>query len=422
VASSPDELRPDVLVVGAGAIGVAAAHALAERGVGVVVVEARDAPGAECSYGNAGLISPSHCIPLAAPGLLGRVPGWLRPGGAVYVKPRLSLSLARFGIELLRSCNQNRMIAGLRTLRDLARASRDSFEQHVRDGLEFGYRRDGLMNVCVSERALQALLEDAELLRREGLEPEVLGPSEARRREPALRADISGGVFWAEDAHCEPGRFVTELARAAERRGVHFELGLRVTGLDGAPGGAIAAVRTERGTFRPRKVVLAAGAWTPELARMAGLRIPLEAAKGYHVELRDGAPQLRMPLIFQESVFAATPMGGALRLAGTMEFVGLDPELSPPRALRLLDEARLYLDGLNGSGPRKIWCGFRPCTPDSLPIVGQSGRVPNLLLATGHAMLGLTLAPATGRALADLALDGRCNLPIEPLSPARYRL
>ena len=155
---------------------------------------------------------------------------------------------------------------------------------------------------------------------------------------------------------------------------------------------------------------------------MAGIRIPLEAGKGYHVQLHDGAPQLRMPpLIFQESVFAASPMGDTLRLAGTMEFVGLDPGLDEARALRLLDKARSYLDGLDGAGRRDTWCGLRPCTPDSLPIVGQSGRVPNLLFATGHAMLGITLAPATGRALADLALDGRCELPIEPLSPIRYR-
>ena len=191
LASNSEELRPDILVVGAGAIGVAAAYALAERGAGVLVVEARDAPGAECSHGNAGLISPSHCIPLAAPGLLRRVPGWLRPGGAVYVKPRLSLALARFGMELARNCNRGQMIVGLRTLRDLARTSRDLFEQHVRDGLEFGYRRDGLMNVCISERAFNTLLEDVELLRREGLEPEVLGPDEARKREPSLRPDIS---------------------------------------------------------------------------------------------------------------------------------------------------------------------------------------------------------------------------------------
>ena len=270
LASNSEELRPDILVVGAGAIGVAAAYALAERGAGVLVVEARGAPGAECSHGNAGLISPSHCIPLAAPGLLRRVPGWLRPGGAVYVKPRLSLALARFGMELVRNCNRGQMIVGLRTLRDLARTSRDLFEQHVRDGLEFGYRRDGLMNVCISERAFNTLLEDVELLRREGLEPEVLGPDEARKREPSLRPDISGGVFWAEDAHCEPGLFVTALARAAERRGVRFEFGLRVTRLDRDTDGTIAAVRTERGAFRPRKVVLAAGAWTPALAQMAG--------------------------------------------------------------------------------------------------------------------------------------------------------
>src|SRR5919201_276315 len=154
----------DVLVVGGGAIGVAAAHELARRAADVLVVEARDAAGAECSYGNAGLVSPSHCIPLAAPGLLRRVPGWLRPGGAIYVKVRPSLELARFGVALVRSCSRERMLLGLRTLRDLSRASRELFEELVGTGLEFGYGRDGLMNVCATHAAFEALREDAELL------------------------------------------------------------------------------------------------------------------------------------------------------------------------------------------------------------------------------------------------------------------
>jgi len=409
-----------VLVAGGGAIGVAAAYELARRGVDVVVVEAREAAGSECSYGNAGLVSPSHCIPLAAPGLLRRVPGWLRPGGAVYIKLRPSLDLVRFGAELARSCRPERMLLGLRTLRDLTRASRDLFEQLSGEGLEFGYRRDGLMNVCVSERAFEALRQDAELLRREGFEPQVLGPGEARELEPALRPDIAGAVFWAEDAHCEPGRFVTELARAAERAGARFELGTRVTGLQRGADGSVAAVETTNGTLRPRTVVLAAGSWTPQLARLAGTRVPLEPGKGYHVHLPEGAPQLRLPLIFQESVFAATPMGGALRLAGTMEFVGVDVGLAEAKATRLLHEARGYIQGLDSPGAYETWSGLRPCTPDSLPIVGRSVRVPNLLFATGHAMLGLTLAPVTGQAIADLVVEGRSELPLEPLSPGRY--
>jgi D-amino-acid dehydrogenase len=412
---------PDVLIVGGGAIGVATAFELAQRGRQVVVLELRDAVGSECSYGNAGLVSPSHCIPLARPGLLRRVPGWLRPGGPVYVQLRPSLDFVRFGVELMRSSSSHRMIAGLRALRDLTRASRDLFEDLTRDGMDVGYRRNGLMNVCTTAAAFEELRTDAELLRREGFTPEVLGPEEACRREPCLHQNVAGAVFWGEDAHCDPSRYVAETARAAERLGAQMQVGTRVTGFDRGPDASIGAVHTSAGTYRPRAVVLAAGAWTPRLARLAGTRVPIEAAKGYHVQLRNGGPTLRFPLIFQESVFAATPLDMGLRLAGTMEFAGMNQQLAQRRALRLLEEARGYLAGLDAPAQCTTWCGLRPFTPDNLPIVGASTRVPNLLLAAGHSMLGITLAPITGRAVADLVVDGSSGLPLEPLSPARYR-
>lgn len=419
--SSGSRETPEVLIVGGGAIGVAAAFELAGRDVEVALVDARPTVGAECSYGNAGLVSPSHCIPLARPGVLRSVPGWLRPGGAVHIRPRPSPDLLRFGLLLARCSRRDRMVAGLRVLRDMSRASRDLFEDLTGDGLDLGYRRDGVMNVCATEPSWEALREDAELLRREGFEPEVLDAEGACGVEPSLNPEIAGAVLWAEDGHCEPGRFVDELARVAQERGARFELGTSVTGFERAHDGSIAGVRTTARVLRPRTVVLAAGSWTAPLARLAGTRIPLEPGKGYHVQLPVGpAPQLRLPLIFQESVFAATPMGGALRLAGTMEFVGLDPRPSERRARRLLDEARIYLAGLDEPGEHTTWSGLRPCTPDSLPIVGWSVRVPNLVIATGHAMLGITLAPATGRMVGELVRQMPSELPREALSPARF--
>jgi D-amino-acid dehydrogenase len=209
---------------------------------------------------------------------------------------------------------------------------------------------------------------------------------------------------------------VATLARAA---GVRIETGTRVVGF-ARRNGRLGEVQTTSGTLIPGTVVLAAGAWTPHLARLAGTRVLMQPGKGYHVHLLNRFPPVGIPMIFQESVFAATPMSGQLRLAGTMEFVGLDLELREEAALRLLTEARMYLDGLEDAASFDTWCGLRPCTPDSLPLVGRSSRLSNLYLATGHAMLGLTLASATGQAIADLIVDGRSSLPVEQLAPARY--
>jgi D-amino-acid dehydrogenase len=415
--------EPDVVIVGGGAIGVASAYYLALRGAHVVVLEAGPKLGGEASYGNAGLISPSHCIPLASPGLLRRIPRFMRPGGAVYVRPRLSPALARFGFELARSCGRKRMLRGVRALRDLSRSSRDLVEDLSHDGLELGYERAGLMNVCRSEGAFEDLLRDVRLLRAEGFEPEVLDSAGARQREPLLREDIAGAVFWREDGHCDPSRLVAGLHTAAEGAGARFELQTPVTALERGADGSISAVRSASRVFRPRTVVLAAGAATPQLARMLGAKLPVEPGKGYHVQMPAGSATLHMPLIFQESVFAATPLGDRLRLAGTMEFVGWDLRPQRERSLRLLEEARGYLHGLDQRDDEvEAWFGMRPCTPDTLPVIGFSGKTPGLIYATGHGMLGITLAAATGLGVAQLALDRRSSLDLEPFSARRYRL
>ena len=412
-------MNEDVIVVGGGAIGVACAYELVQRGASVVVIESGDVPGFACSYGNAGLISPSHCIPLARPGIARRIPGWLRPGGSVYVKPRASVSFARFGVSLLRSSGEERMLAGLRVLRDLSRVSQACFEELARAGLAFGYRRAGVMNVAATKAGFAELVADAELLEREGFDPELLDATQAGALEPLLRDDVAGAVHWAEDAHCDPADYVAEVARAAEASGVRFELGVRASRLVRGADGSVARVDTSDGSFRAPTVVLAAGAWTAALARTAGSSIPLEPGRGYHVHAPSG-PRLQMPLIFHEHVFAATPLGDGLRLAGTMDFVGLDLRYDESRARRLADDASRYLRELGTLSGSSTWCGLRPCTPDSLPIVGRSGRVPNLILATGHGMLGLTLAPVTGVAVAQLVTGEPASAPVDALSPARF--
>jgi len=323
----------------------------------------------------------------------------------------------------VRSCGRQRMLRGVRALRDLSRSSRDLVEELSRDGLELGYEHAGLMNVCRGEAAFEELLKDVELLKSEGFEPEVLDSAGARQREPMLRDDIAGAVFWGEDGHCDPGLLVAGLHAAAERAGARFELETRVTGLDRGADGSISAVRTDSRVFRPRTVVLAAGASTTRLARLVGASLPVEPGKGYHAQMAAGSAQLRMPLIFQESVFAATPMGDRLRLAGTMEFVGWDMRPQRERALRLLSEARGYLHGLDQPDDQvETWFGMRPCTPDTLPVIGFSGKTAGLIYATGHGMLGITLAAATGLGVAQLALDRRSSLDLEPFSARRYGL
>ncbi|MGZ4430157.1 MAG: NAD(P)/FAD-dependent oxidoreductase, partial [Gaiellales bacterium] len=413
--------QPDVVVVGGGVIGVCAAYHLARQGTAVTVVEREAEVGRACSFGNAGLIAPSHCIPLARPGVLRRLPGWILAGDApVHIRPRPSLDLLRFGLRFARSANQRAMVAGLRTMRDLGFASKALFEEILAaEGIDFAYRAGGLLNVCVTPEGLEELAADAGVLEREGIEPEILDGDAARAREPLLSERVVGGVFWKADAHCQPHMFVSALAAAAERHGARFQLGTEVSGLE-HDGRRVRAVRTAAGVLRPGQVVLAAGSWTPLLARRLGLRVPIEPGRGYHLQFGRDAPAPRLPMIFHEETFAATPMPDGLRLAGTMEFSGMSGAPRPGRSERLLRTARAYLQGLDGRVPESRWSGIRPVTPDTLPIVGRSSRFEGLILATGHGMEGLLQGPVAGLTVAELVAGREPSAPVAPLTPARF--
>lgn len=409
----------DVIVIGAGAIGVSIAYFLAQRGASVLVVEQADTAGSACSYGNAGLVCPSHCIPLMRAETWRQLPRWLRRGSPIHVRPRMSRDLVAFGLAAVRSSRRGHLVRGMRALRDLSRMSRDLFDELTASGLVLGYRRGGLMNVAWTEHGLRTLVADARLLESEGFDPEVLTMSEARTKEPLLREEIAGAVFWSEDGHCEPSSYVASMRQAAEELGAQFVFGEAVIALERRADGLVSAVRTMSRTLRGQSVVVAAGAWSARCASWVGDRLLLEPGTGYHVQLGPENASIAMPLLFHEHVLAATPLRSGTRLAGMMEFNGLQQTTSPSRASRLLDTASRYLHGVDPGVTRSTWVGHRPCTPDSLPILGTSPRCNNLLYATGHGMLGITLAPVTGLAISEMLTGARPSIDVAATSPSR---
>ncbi|MEZ5100931.1 MAG: FAD-dependent oxidoreductase [Thermoleophilia bacterium] len=255
-----------------------------------------------------------------------------------------------------------------------------------------------------------------------GLRPARARRARARERVPALSEQVLGGVFWDEDAHVTPHVLVPALAAAAERRGARLVRRAVVTGFARDAGGRVSAVETDAGPIACERVVLAAGWESVALARRLGVRLPVEPGKGYHVHLDGNPPGLTIPLILQESVVGATPMGSELRFAGTMEFVGADRTLAPDRARRLIRGAARYLRGLDPEQPARLWTGFRPCTPDSLPLLGALRAAPNVVVATGHGMLGITLAGSTGADAASLATGRPASTAAAAFTPARFGL
>ena len=248
----------------------------------------------------------------------------------------------------------------------------------------------------------------------------MLSAAQARELEPALSPAVAGAVFHPEEAHCDPGAFVDALLVGAREHGAEVRTGVEILRLR-RTNGRIAGLDTTDGSLAAGTVVLAAGTWTRELAAGVGVHVPLEPAKGYHVELDTPALQAGIPIYMEHSRVIATPLGGRLRLAGTLELAGHDTRVDPVRLNSLLEAARSTLALPPGARTVKVWRGLRPCAPDGLPILGRVEGVENLVLATAHAMLGITLAPVTGEIVARLLGGERQLQDLAPFSPGRFR-
>lgn len=412
-----------VVIVGGGVVGLCCALQLLERGRRVTLVE-RGGPDHDCcSLGNAGFVSPSHIVPLSAPGIVGQALRWMGdPESPFYVRPRLDPSLLAWGIRFWLASRPARARRAEPVLRDLTIRSRELYVSLAeRTGDAFSLTREGLLILFRTADALDHEAAVAARARSLGMPASVLDPPGVAALEPALTLDVIGGVHYPLDAHMLPERFHATITRLATERGGEFVwnadlLGFRVEG------SRIRAARTARGDVEGDEFVVAAGSWTPLLLRPLGIRLPLQPGKGYSLTLATPRERPRRSLILGEGRVAVTPMGGALRVGGTMELTGYDLRISPPRIRGILDSLARYLPAFHPEDFRHVrpWAGLRPCSPDGLPYVGRFPRYGNLTVAAGHAMMGLTLAPVTGELVAQILTGETPSVDPAPLRPDRF--
>lgn len=412
---------PDVLVIGAGAIGICSAYYLAEQGLQVTIVEQKEVASG-CSGANAGLIVPSHSIPLAAPGVLGQGLKWmLKPESPFYIKPWFDPSLFSWLRKFRKASKSQQMLQGLRILRDLNYASLELFDHLISDeSLSCNYRKDGWLLAYKTAKGFQKALEDAPLLEAHDIELEILSADETLEMEPMLRKEISGGIFFPEDAHLDPEKFVGALAeRLKEPRTTILEQA-KVHEFE-TLNNTIKVIRTTRGDFKPKHVVLAAGAWSPELVKNLGINLPVQPAKGYSISAKKPKIYPATPLYLSEAKVAVTPLGDILRFSGTMELSGMDFGINRGRVDAIMSAARDYLKEIEELEIIDVWYGFRPCTPDGLPIIDRFPGYDNLHVATGHCMLGVSLAPITGKLTSQLVCGDTPDLDLKLLKATRFR-
>jgi D-amino-acid dehydrogenase len=412
-----------VVIVGGGVIGLCAAFYCARRGWRVTVVERNGEQRDGCSYGNTGMVVPSHFVPLAAPGMVALALRWMwNPASPFYVKPRASWDLLDWGLKFWRAANVAQVRRAAPLLCDLALASRECYAELASQHDDFGRAERGLLALCKSAHTLDEEAKAAELARTLGITAEVLDAKQTAAREPGMRMDVAGSVYFPQDSNLAPDRLMPSMQRRLAAAGVDFAWDTEVTGWR-SEGRSIRAAVTSRGTeLEADEFFLCAGSWSQGLAKQLDLRLPLQPGKGYSLTLPRPRTAPRMCALLTEARVAVSPMNGALRFGGTMELAGLNEDINPIRVRGIAEAAQRYYPDLTPEDFAAIrpWRGLRPCSPDGLPYVGRPARYANLLVATGHAMLGITLGPITGRLSAEILSGERPGVDITLLSPDRH--
>jgi D-amino-acid dehydrogenase len=413
----------DVVIVGAGVIGLSIAYYAVQKGHRVRVLDRGTPASMGCSYGNAGMIVPSHFVPLAAPGMVALALRCMAdPESPFYLKPRPSADLVAWAWRFFRSANAEHVTRAAPFLRDAHLQSRACFQEwSAAWGEDFGLSQLGLLMLCKTEHGLEEESRTAEIGRELGIPSQVLSASDAMRLEPALRMDVAGAVYFPLDCHLSPRRLMAALIGRLTQAGVAFSWETCVDGFL-ERNGRIDAARTSRGEIVADEYVLAGGVWSSELARELGLRLPMEAGKGYSLTL-DAPPRLpRLCAILSEARVAMTPMGASLRFGGTMELAGVDTEVDLARVRGIAESVARYLPDFPAQTFRSVraWCGLRPCSPDGLPYVGRWPEPANLIAATGHAMMGVSLGPITGKLVAAILSDEEPSIALDRVRPDRF--
>ncbi len=414
------ESQYDVVIIGGGVIGVCSAYELVQRGLNVLLIEKGEIASG-CSYGNGGLIVPSHCVPLASPGALGDGLRWMLDAESpFYIKPRLNAELFNWLIRFVYSSRRDVMLRSLPVLRDLLFSSAALFAELSKNaGFDFSYQRNGALWVCLSKERLEHEKRETDLFEKFNIPVQLMNQSDVHELEPALLPSVVGGVYYPRDGHIDPAQFVVGLAEKARGLGAQLWTKTEAMGFE-TSNGMITCIRTTRGDIPPKQVILATGSWSADVVRSLKLRIPIQAAKGYSVTLENPDPSPKLPLLFGEARVVVNPLGNALRLAGTLEMAGMDFSFNMRRLDAIRKSSNEYLPGLAEAKVIEIWRGLRPCTPDGLPIIGRSADFKNLIVAGGHAMLGMSLGPVTGRLVSQLVCEEKTDVDLTPLRMERF--
>jgi len=404
---------PDVLVIGGGVAGLFCAYFLRQAGGSVMVVERGPVGGPQsCSAGNTGFVGTHGAAPLAAPGMFRTM---LRRDGPLYARPRWDAGLVRWLWHFRRAAANP---TAFPVLLELKRQSYEILRKLcVAGGLADTFAAPGMIVAYRDPEAFERACRAAKVTVERGVPLRILDPGSVAELEPDVEFDICGAIYNEEGAYLRVPAFLAEVAGSLANAGVDVRAQTEVVGFE-VTGRTVRRVRTTRGDLRPGQVVLAAGAWSADVARRLDVGLLLQPIRGHAATVGGVAP--RRPVTLGEEQVALAPTVDGMRIGGSRELVGLDRTASPDRVTTMLRTAGRYLPALRDARPGEVWSGLRPCSPDSLPFIGPVGRFDNLHLACGHGHIGMGLAPAGGRLLAQLVAGERPDIDPTPFRVGRY--
>ncbi len=410
-------------IIGGGIIGLFAAYYLHAKGHKVTIFE--QSHGIQgTSTGNAGMIVPSHIIPLAAPGMIAKGIRWMFDSKSpFYIKPSLDPDLLRWGYMFYKSSAAKTVDSNILALRDINLLSRRLYQDlEMSNAFDFGFQGHGIIMLYQSAVAEHEELEAAEIANRVGVEARVLSRSEIVELNPGIAINARGAVYYPNDAHMQPIILVRRLSDWLVGQGVEIMPNRSVSSIH-VHNGMIKHVDVGGDIHPFDEVVLAAGSWSPSLANKLSLKLPMQAGKGYSIDYDELENMPKIPSILVEAKVAVTPMGNTLRVAGTLEIGGINHRINMNRVKGIVESLpRFYPDlSVNVPRPEQVWSGLRPCSPDGLPYIGRSARISNLIVATGHAMMGVSLAPATGLLVSELVDGVPTNIDISRFRVERFQ-
>jgi D-amino-acid dehydrogenase len=410
-----------VVVVGGGVVGACCAYYLAKAGRQVTIVD-RGRFGAGCSHANCGYVCPSHILPLAAPGAIwSTLKTLFLRNSPLKVRPRVVLKHLGWFLGFARKCNRLDMLAAGKGIQALLESSRSLFDEMIQEeGIDCEWETKGLLFVFRTSKQFDHYSHTDELLRSQfGMAAKRFDSESLAALEPALKPGMAGGYLYQSDAHLKPDRLMTELRRVLSAQGVEIREMCDVQGFARSNTRA-EAVRTSTVDIAADQFVIATGAWTPLLNKELGCRVPIQPGKGYSLTMPRPKVCPTYPLIFEEHRVAVTPFRSGYRLGSTMEFAGYDDSLNRERLGLLTDAAKIYLRDPVAEPVQEEWWGWRPMTYDGLPIIDRAPAAGNILIAAGHNMLGLSMATATGKLVAEMLQGASPHIDPAPYSLKRF--